>query len=240
MVEPVSTLGGARRRVRVVEQEDDVAKLIYSAIASLDGYVEDPEGGFEWAAPDEEVHTFVNDLERSIGTYLYGRRMYETMVFWETASTRQDDEPPAFGDYAEIWQAADKVVYSRTLSTVTSARTRLEREFDPHRSDSSRRPHGLTSPSAAPSWAARRSLRGSSTSCSCCSDRSWWAAARPRCPLTSTWDSSCWTSGGSPAASCSSGTPSPAEPPNPASRRRNPSDQLRVARVGATCRRVVR
>jgi dihydrofolate reductase len=107
-----------------------MAKLIYAAIASLDGYVEDEEGKFDWAMPDEEVHAFVNDLERSIGTYLYGRRMYETMVFWETAST-EADEPPVFYDYAGIWRAAQKVVYSRTLQTVSSARTRIERELDP-------------------------------------------------------------------------------------------------------------
>jgi dihydrofolate reductase len=107
-----------------------LAKLIYSAISSLDGYVADEEGNFDWAAPDEEVHRFVNDLERSVGTYLYGRRMYETMVFWETADTVAD-EPRAGHDFAEIWQAADKVVYSRTLEAVSSARTRLERAFDP-------------------------------------------------------------------------------------------------------------
>jgi dihydrofolate reductase len=107
-----------------------MGKLIYSAIASLDGYVEDEEGKFDWGMPDEEVHAFVNDLERSIGTYLYGRRMYETMVFWETAST-EADEPPVFYDYAGIWRAAEKVVYSRTLQTVSSARTRIEHEFDP-------------------------------------------------------------------------------------------------------------
>ncbi len=106
-----------------------MAKLIYSAIASLDGYVEDAEGTFEWAAPDEEVHAYVNDLERQIGTYLYGRRMYETMVFWETASPGRDDSA-ATRDYAQIWQAAEKVVYSRTLDAVSSARTRVEREFD--------------------------------------------------------------------------------------------------------------
>ena len=106
-----------------------MGKLIYSPIASLDGYVEDAQGKFDWAAPDEEVHAFVNDLERSIGTYLYGRRMYETMVFWETAGT-QADEPSVFYDYAEIWRAAEKVVYSRTLQNVTTARTRLERAFD--------------------------------------------------------------------------------------------------------------
>src|SRR3954451_1435326 len=102
----------------------DMAKLIYAAIASLDGYVEDEDGRFDWSAPDEEVHAFVNDLERPIGTYLYGRRMYETMVFWETA-TADVDEPAVFRDYAAIWRAAEKIVYSRTLETVSSARTRI-------------------------------------------------------------------------------------------------------------------
>ena len=104
-----------------------MAKLIYSTIASLDGYVADKDGNFDWAAPDEEVHAFVNDLERPIGTYLYGRRMYETMVFWETVS----DENEVMQDFAAVWQGADKVVYSRTLEAVSSARTRIEREFDP-------------------------------------------------------------------------------------------------------------
>jgi dihydrofolate reductase len=107
-----------------------VANLIYSAIASLDGFTADANGNFDWAAPDEEVHAFVNDKERPVGTYLYGRRMYETMVYWETASTG-DDQPAVVSDYARIWQAADKVVYSSTLDAVSSARTRLEREFDP-------------------------------------------------------------------------------------------------------------
>ena len=105
-------------------------KLIYSAIASLDGYVEDERGRFDWAAPDDEVHAFVNDLERSVGTYLFGRRMYETMVFWETVSTGAD-QPAVTRDFAEIWRAAEKIVYSRTLQTVSSARTRIEREFEP-------------------------------------------------------------------------------------------------------------
>src|SRR5215207_377258 len=91
-----------------------MAKLIYSAITSLDGYVADEQGNFDWAAPDEEVHCFVNELERPVGTYLFGRRMYETMVFWETAHTLAD-EPPVVEDFAEIWQAAYKIVYSRTL-----------------------------------------------------------------------------------------------------------------------------
>jgi dihydrofolate reductase len=106
-----------------------MAKLIYSVISSLDGYVADEDGHFDWAAPDEEVHTFINDIERPVGTYLYGRRMYEVMVYWETAHTRSD-QPPFIQDFAEIWQAADKIVYSKTLETVSSARTRIERDFD--------------------------------------------------------------------------------------------------------------
>jgi dihydrofolate reductase len=110
--------------------EDDVAKLIYSPIASADGYVEDKEGKFDWAAPDDEVHAFVNDLERPIGTHLYGRRMYETMMFWETVST-DGDQAVVSRDFAEIWRAAEKIVYSRTLQTPSSGRTRIERDFDP-------------------------------------------------------------------------------------------------------------
>ena len=107
-----------------------MAKLIYSAIASLDGYVADEDGNFDWAAPDEEVHSFVNDLERPVGTYLYGRRMYEVMTYWETAESVAD-QPPFIRDFAKIWQAADKVVYSKTMETASSARTRIERAFDP-------------------------------------------------------------------------------------------------------------
>jgi dihydrofolate reductase len=107
-----------------------MAKLIYSAIASLDGYVEDEHGRFEWAAPDEEVHAFVNALERPIGTYLYGRRMYETMVYWETVDTGPE-RAAAVREFAELWRAAEKVVFSRTLAAVASARTRIEREFSP-------------------------------------------------------------------------------------------------------------
>ena len=107
-----------------------MAKLIYSAIASLDGYVEDEQGGFEWAAPDEEAHAFVNDLERPIGTYLYGRRMYETMAYWETQGGGPEDSAVS-RYFAEIWRAAEKVVYSRTLQEASTARTRIERDFDP-------------------------------------------------------------------------------------------------------------
>jgi dihydrofolate reductase len=107
-----------------------VAKLIYMAIPSLDGYVADEDGNFDWAKPDDEVHAFVNDLERPIGTHLYGRRLYEVMIGWETMHTLPDQTPLTL-DFAAIWQAAEKVVYSRTLETVSSARTRIERDFDP-------------------------------------------------------------------------------------------------------------
>ena len=107
-----------------------MAKLIYAAISSLDGYVADSEGNFDWSMPSDEVHRFVNDLERGIGTYLYGRRMYEVMRYWETAPTR-NGEPSAEQEFAEMWQAADKIIYSRSLRDVSTARTRLEREFDP-------------------------------------------------------------------------------------------------------------
>jgi dihydrofolate reductase len=107
-----------------------MAKMIYSAITSLDGYIEDAEGKFEWAEPDEEVHAFVNELERPVGTYLYGRRMYETMVFWESPPELAA-QPPFVQDFAGIWQRAGKIVYSKTLQTVTSAKTVIEREFDP-------------------------------------------------------------------------------------------------------------
>jgi dihydrofolate reductase len=105
-----------------------MAQLIYSAIASLDGFIEDADGNFDWAAPDEEVHAFVNDLERPVGTYLYGRRMYETMAVWDTMPL--EGEPDVMRDFAEIWRAADKVVYSRTLADVSTRRTRLEPVLD--------------------------------------------------------------------------------------------------------------
>ena len=106
-----------------------MARLIYAAICSLDGYTNDTAGRFDWSAPDEEVHAFVNDLERSAGTYLYGRRMYEVMRVWQTMDT--SDEPAVMKDYAAIWQAAEKIVFSRTLDEVTTPRTRLERSFEP-------------------------------------------------------------------------------------------------------------
>lgn len=118
-----------------------MAKLIYSTIASLDGYIEDADGKFDWGEPDEEVHAFVNDLQRHIGTYLYGRRMYETMGYWETAGLTEAD-PSVIREFASLWRASDKIVFSKTLPSVSSARTRTEDAFDPgmvrqlkHRSD---------------------------------------------------------------------------------------------------------
>ena len=107
-----------------------MARLIYSAIMSLDGYTADADGNIEWAAPDEEVHAFVNELERPVGTYLYGRGMYETMRYWETAHTLPGQAAVSL-DFARIWQAADKIVYSTTLPAADTARTRVERDFDP-------------------------------------------------------------------------------------------------------------
>lgn len=107
-----------------------MAELVYSAITSLDGYLEDDTGDFAWAAPDEEVHSFLNEFERPVGTYLHGRRMYETMVYWETVDVSRE-QAPAEWDWMQIWRSADKVVYSGSLAAVSSARTRLERHFDP-------------------------------------------------------------------------------------------------------------
>jgi len=108
-----------------------MAKLIYSMLMSLDGYIEDAQGDFGWGAPDDEtVHSYINKLASSVGTYLCGRRMYETMVYWETAHTIPD-QPPFILDWARQWQVAEKIVYSRTLTEPRSARTRIEREFDP-------------------------------------------------------------------------------------------------------------
>src|SRR5829696_4600617 len=106
-----------------------MAKLIYSAITSLDGYIADEDGHFDWAVPDEEVHAFINDLERTIGTYLYGRRMYETMVGWETDPTLAE-QSSVMRDFAQTWQAADKIVYSKTLRAVANDRMQMDRDFD--------------------------------------------------------------------------------------------------------------
>lgn len=107
-----------------------MAQLIYSAISSLDGYIEDRDGNFDWAMPDEEVHRFINNLERNAGTYLYGRRMYEIMTVWETDPNLAADSPLT-QDFAQVWQAAEKIVYSKTLTAASTRKTRIERNFDP-------------------------------------------------------------------------------------------------------------
>jgi dihydrofolate reductase len=120
-----------------------MAKLIYSVIASVDGYVADEDGKFDWAEPDEEVHSFVNELERPIGTYLYGRRMYETMVLWESPPDLAE-QPPLVQGFAEIWQTANKIVYSKTLQTVTAPRPGSSETSTLKRSGSSRRQQTVT------------------------------------------------------------------------------------------------
>jgi len=106
-----------------------MGKLIYTGITSLDGYIADEAGNFDWSTPDDEVHAFVNDLERPIGTHLYGRRLYEVMRVWQTMPLA--DEPAVIADYAQIWRAAEKIVYSNSLAEVTTPKTRLEHGFDP-------------------------------------------------------------------------------------------------------------
>jgi dihydrofolate reductase len=117
-------------RARVLVGLGHVGRLIYAAMTSLDGYIEDEHGRFDWAAPGAEAHAFINDLDRTVGTFLYGRRMYETMAVWETDPAFAEHSPET-SDFAAIWQAADKVVYSTTLTEVVTSRTRLERRFDP-------------------------------------------------------------------------------------------------------------
>ena len=181
-----------------------MAILIYSAIASLDGYVEDERGEFGWAAPDEEVLAFVNDLERPIGTYLYGRRMYETMVFWETASTSAG-QPALTAEYTELWRAAEKVVYSRTLRAPSSERTRIERDFEPASGSSRKTPLG-TSRSAVPSSRLTRSLQTWSMRSSCSCARSSSAAESAPCRAAFTPGSNSSPSAASGAASFISAT----------------------------------
>jgi dihydrofolate reductase len=120
---------GAAQSYRYLAKGAAMASLIYSTIMSLDGYVADRRGNFDWAEPDEEVHTFINDLQRAVGTYLYGRQMYEVMLAWE--DLRTTDQPGFIRDFAKMWGAADKIVYSSTLEAVTSRRTRIERHFEP-------------------------------------------------------------------------------------------------------------
>jgi dihydrofolate reductase len=170
-----------------------MARLIYAAIASLDGYVEDTAGAFDWSAPDDDVLGFVNDLERPIGTHVYGRRMYETMTYWETASIASGETEPE-RDFARIWRAAEKIVYSRTLPAPTTVRTRLERSFDP--ADVRRLKQSSTSDLSigGADLAARRWPPGSSTSVRSSSARSPSAAASRSSHSVSAYGSSCPTS----------------------------------------------
>jgi dihydrofolate reductase len=127
---PSGSSSGRATRARFRQSaEAELGELIYFAIQSLDGYIEDAQGKFDWGEPDEEVHTFVNDLERPVGTYLYGRRLYDVMTVWETVAPER--QPRYIQDFAELWRAADKVVYSRTLEAPSTAKTQLERDFDP-------------------------------------------------------------------------------------------------------------
>ena len=168
-----------------------MGRLIYSAIASADGYVEDAAGSFDWAAPDEELHRFVNDLERPAGTYLYGRRMYQTMRYWETAHT-VPGQPPFAREFSGIWQAAEKIVFSKTLRSVSSGRTRIERTFDPSmvRQLKSATGHDMTV--GARTWPGRPPRPGWSTS--------------QRSPEVSARICHYWTRSGSQAVLSTSGT----------------------------------
>jgi dihydrofolate reductase len=125
MIDEYRVRRGSRRSTH--DPGDVMAKLIYAALTSLDHYVADTDGTWGWAAPSDEVHAAVNDVERSAGTHLYGRRMYDVLKVWET----MDDPEPEMRDFAELWRAAEKVVYSRTLERPETPRTRIERSFEP-------------------------------------------------------------------------------------------------------------
>ena len=184
-----------------------MAKLIYSALTSLDGFVEDQAGNFDFAEPDEEVFGFVNDMERPVGTYLYGRRMYETMVFWETAQTAVD-QPPCFRDFTEMWQAADKIVYSTTLDAVTSARTRLLRAFDPRVIQEMKASQERDITIAGANLAAQAFEAGVVDECQLYLTPVVVGVASRPCRAASTSSSSSWPSAASRAASSSSITAS--------------------------------
>ena len=181
-----------------------MAKLIYSAITSLDGYVADEQGNFEWAAPGAEVHAFVNELVRPIGTYLFGRRMYDVMSVWETMTT-SGDAHPVEQDFARIWQTADKIVFSKSLEKASTAKTRIERDFDPREIRQLKSNATVTSAWEDPISPVRRSKPGWSTKSSSSSPRSWWEAATTGSPNMSAFSWNCSKSAASSAASCISG-----------------------------------
>jgi dihydrofolate reductase len=173
--------------------------LIYAAISSLDGYVADAEGNFDWSTPDEEVHRFVNDLERAIGTYLYGRRMYEVMRYWETAPTA-NGESSSSQEYAKIWHAADKIVYSKSLELPSTARTSIERDFNPQTIQQLKAAAARDLSVSGPTLAAQAIKFGLVDECHLFLSPSWWEEAIPRCRTMSVWGLSCWTSDGSATA----------------------------------------
>ena len=187
-----------------------MVKLIYSPIASLDGYVEDEQGKFDWAAPDGEVHAFVNELERTIGTYLYGRRMYDTMVFWESAPV-SEGEPGVTEDFAAVWRAAEKIVYSRTLQTVSSARTRIERDFDPEAIRRLKESAKSDITIGGAELAGQAIAEGLVDELSLLPRRSSLGEESVRCPTASASSSTSWTSDGFAAASFTSTTASAAD-----------------------------
>ena len=187
-----------------------MVKLIYSPIASLDGYIEDEQGKFDWAAPDDEVHAFVNELERTIGTYLYGRRMYDTMVFWESAPV-SEGEPGVTEDFAAVWRAAEKIVYSRTLQTVSSARTRIERDFDPEAIRRLKESAESDITIGGAELAGQAIAEGLVDESQFLPRRSSLGEESVRCPTASASSSTSWTSDGFAAASSTSTTASAAD-----------------------------
>lgn len=181
-----------------------MAKLIYSSIMSLDGYIADEQGNFDWAAPDEDVHAAVNDLQRLIGTMLLGRRMYEVLVPWETMDT--NGEPSVIADFAALWRETDKVVYSRTLEDVPTERTRLERDFDPETVRRMKASAERDLSVGGPDLAASAFAAGLVDEWHLFLNRSSWAGARPPFPTRCGCRSSCSTSAASRAASSTSTT----------------------------------
>ncbi len=184
-----------------------MATLICTALTSLDGYIADEHGDFDWAAPDSDVHAFINDLERPIGTYLYGRHLYEAMVYWENAPTQPNQSPPVL-DYATLWQAADKIVYSTTLKTASSARTRIERTFDPSvvqaMKDAADRDLSIGGPTLA-TYAFRAGLVDEVR---LFVSPLTVGGGKPFLPTGSGWTSNYWTSAHSTTASCTCSTES--------------------------------
>ncbi len=191
-----------------------MGKLIYAANISLDGFLEDEEGSFDWSVPDEDVHRFWNEHERQIGTSLYGRGMYETMRVWESGDWLTN-EPAVVREYAAIWRNADKVVYFTSVTDVSTARTRIERQFEPEAVRRLRRPAPRTRASEARGSRPTPSGTVWSMSVCCCCARSSSAAASRRCLEVYDWTSSCWTSGDSITAWSTSATRSDT-PPTPA------------------------